>query len=178
MLLIGCWSNAYEQANNDDRERTRLLTLLGLAYLSNSCDGVASPTLESAMHTSPALTGYGYLKGKVKTQDGEPVVGGLVTLGLGITNTLYGSHTGINRDGTFIISGIPINNYYKLSISQVDDLYAGRIDTHLDCYSSPRYFTEGLYAGPDLPVTVTASEVKTIFLNSEMVDLGTFTINK
>jgi len=155
-----------------------MLLFFLIAITSNKCYSTSSPLPESAAHTSPSLPSSASVKGKALTRRGAPVVSALVIVDDAVKgdNVYYSSHTSINRDGSFQISGIPTGPNYTLSIEPLNIMYNNHIDNHIDCFQSPISFTEGYYTGSGNQITTVDSSAESFALNNqnEVLDLGTF----
>ncbi len=154
--------------------------LLLLANMCDSCSFTASPAAGTGLATSAAAmtnASLATVRGKVVTAAGDPVVGAVVMLDNGSINDEihYGSHTSINRDGSFEISGIRISDGpFYLSLEPLDEEFYQRIDEHLLCFHTPASFTSGWYAGDGNTITVTRISCTTFTLTAGQVrDLGT-----
>jgi len=155
----------------------QLLLLLQTENSSGYCDNVQVPELSSADWTSAVPAGYTSIKGRILTLSGSPVNGALV-YAVRDTPEYYGTHSSIDASGYFLIAGIPQGNY-KISVEPLYSLYYGRIDTHIDCYTSPANFTAGWYKGTGQTLASLYASGQTITISSTTVhDAGTFYLNQ
>lgn len=167
-------------ADNSDEIRERnLLTLLAVAYASNPCNRTASPGLSAGAATSGSLINVGSIRGRVTTSAGLPVVNALVLVedGNQTDSTFYASHSSLGRDGSFEIAGIPVGASYRVSVEPLNLAYAGRIDSHIDCFLSPVAFTYGWYAGSGTTAASTYGSAAVVATTANVRnDIGTLVI--
>lgn len=164
--LVGSFHCSAEK-NNDDET---LLALLLFVYLSNPCNRISSPMLSSAQASnSSALTNgifdLGVVTGRVVTQSGGAVVAANIAaepIGNPGKN-LVSTYSAINRDGSFVLSGIPASTDYRIAIEPIDPEFEQRIDTHVDCFQNPKSFT---------PVWITASGTTTSSSGARTFNVG------
>lgn len=134
--------------SSDDNEQETLLGLLLLVYLSDPCNQISSPLLTSAQATNTSALGsgegnMGVVRGRVTTSSGSSVVAANIAAEpVGSPGTsLVSTYSSVNRDGTFLLSGIPAGTNYRIAVEPIDPEFDQRIDTHIDCFQSPKSFT-------------------------------------
>ena len=172
-LLCACSNVKFWEKEKEDNT-DKLILLLAAAYLANPCNFTASPVLTSAQ-PSGTMTGVaGSIKGKLLTRAGTPAISALVIAedNAGIGVNYWATHSSINRDGSFQISGIPGGTTVKLSFESILSDYNGRIDGHIDCFKTPSTFTAGWATGGTL-TTARASGQNFAIVNATTLDAGT-----
>lgn len=180
---MGCRTNS----NSDEGTAQLLFLLYYINLISNPCNTVAPPAAQSALPTG-TLVEAASITGRILKSDGTPVVGALVIADGGPAGSSpnatdlehYSTHSSINSDGTFTLSGLPTaaaGAIYRIAVEPVHDNFSGRIDTQLDCFLTPSTFTPGWYAGADATVTTDAASATTFTLlstdDNTVKDLGT-----
>ena len=177
-LPVGC-------ANllNDDQEEEdqfNLLLLTGLVVVaSNPCFSQASPTRASAMHSASSLAGRTTIYGRIATLSGAPVISALVVAQSSTVNH-FSTHSSVERNGSFVLSGLPSGATYKVAVESIDSDFNGRIDTHIGCFQSPSSFVDGWYAG-DGATLVSSQAAGTsvpLLTANQFVNLGTILLNQ
>lgn len=170
-------------SGNEDEEKEELtnLLLIGALYLyaSNPCNFIAPPTLASAMHAATNLAGRASITGRITTQGGAAVVAAVVIAQSSSVNH-FSTLSSVNRDGTFLLSGLPTGATYKVAIESIDSDMAGRIATHVDCFQTPASFTDGWYAGNGVGLVSSQAAGTNVTLNTanQIADLGTILLNQ
>ena len=177
VLLFFVYGCNLEDTLYPNRDKTRqqqqmrvLILYSALLYYSDPCNygSYIYPRLGSAQRSSLIPpSGFMDVTGRVVTNNGKAVRGALVLLedpdkivlepdtGISQPEFYYGTHSSVNNDGTFYLSGVhytPGDNFL-LSVAPIESSYFGRIDMHLDCYLSPRDFQEGWYTGDGGTIT-------------------------
>lgn len=178
LLLQSCQFLGEDEKLKEQNDTTLLLVLLGVAYFSNPCNFAGVPSLTSAQ-PSGSMAAAGSIRGRIVTSAGSPVVGALVIAedNAGVNTTFFSTHSSINRDGTFYLSGIPAATV-KLAVEPIYSDYYNRIDTHLDCFMTPRSFTAGWARASGQTITTTrASGSNFAITNGAVTDAGTIIIN-
>ncbi len=180
LLLISVSLCTSCKPSSDEDTRLLLLALLVVAYNMNPCNFAGTPTEASAGTTSTNNT-VGSVKGKVQLTTGVPVVNALVIADTGTTSdaNFWSSHTSINRDGSFLISGIPPTGTVRLAVEPLSSTFYGRIDTHIDCFLSPLSFTSGWYVSNGTAAAAASPGSGTTFAvtGGAVTNLGTITVS-
>lgn len=181
LLAASCqfpWDKEQEKLDEQNRN-TLLLVLLVAAYYSNPCNFAGVPTLASAQASGGMNNAGGSIRGRIMTSASTGAVGALVIAedNAGVGTNFYSTHSSIDRDGTFFIAGIPASTV-KLAVEPIHSDYYNRIDTHVDCFLSPRSFTAGWSRGNGATTTTTrASGSNFVITNGAVTDAGTIVIN-
>lgn len=173
---------ALSSSSGDDNNDLLLLSLLLVgtaAVLSNSCNSVASPNADSARAPN-AMNNRATITGKILTAAGAPVVSAVVIARQ--STTIYAStYSSVNRDGSFILAGLPAGGAnYKIAIESIQSDFAGRVDSHIDCFQTPASFTDGWYTGDGGTLNTSESAGSTVAVSSEntTVNVGTILLNQ
>lgn len=162
----------------EQNQNTLLFALIAAAYFSNPCNFAGVPSLSSAQ-ASGSMAAAGSIRGKILTSASTGAVSALVIAedNAGVNTTFYSTHSSINLDGTFYISGIPASTV-KLAVEPIFSDYYNRIDTHIDCFISPRSFTAGWARSSGQTTTTTrASGSNFVITNGAVTDAGSIVIN-
>lgn len=125
------------------------------------------------------MAAAGSIRGKILTSASTGAVSALVIAedNAGVSTTFFSTHSSINLDGTFFISGIPASTV-KLAVEPIYSDYYNRIDTHIDCFISPRSFTAGWARSSGQTTTTTrASGSNFVITNGAVTDAGNIVIN-
>lgn len=182
LLLQSCQFLGEDEKLKEQNDTTLLLVLLGVAYFSNPCNFAGVPSLTSAQ-PSGSMAAAGSIRGRIVTSAGSPAVGALVIATgdgpIGATE-MFSSHSSINRDGTFYIAGIDplVSASVKLAVEPIYSDYYNRIDTHLDCFATPRSFTAGWARNSGQTLTGSYASGSSFTITAGAVtDAGTIIIN-
>lgn len=183
LALAACqapWDKEKEKLDEQNRN-TLILILLAAAYYSNPCNTTGIPSLASAQAAGAMNGAGGSIRGKILTASSTGAVSALVIAesNAGVGTTFFSTHSSIDRDGTFFISGIPSSvSPLKVAVEPIYSDYYNRIDTHIDCFISPRSFTSGWSRGNGATTTTTrASGSNFTITNGAVTDAGTIIVN-
>ncbi len=182
LLSSGSACNALTPPASDDNDDLLLIGLLFVgvvSVLNNACNSVASPVADSARAPN-AMNNRATIQGRILTAAGAPVVSAVVIARQ--SSTVFAStYSSVNRDGSFILAGVPAGGAdYKIAIESIDSDFAGRVDTHIDCFQTPASFTDGWYTGSGGALSTSESSGSTVTVSSEntTVDVGTILLNQ
>ena len=174
------WDKEKDKLDEQNRN-TLILILLAAAYYSNPCNTTGIPSLASAQAAGGMNGAGGSLRGKILTASSTGAVSALVIAesNAGVGTTFFSTHSSIDRDGTFFIAGIPASaSPVKIAVEPIYSDYYNRIDTHIDCFISPRSFTSGWSRGNGATTTTTrASGSNFTITNGAVTDAGTIVVN-
>jgi hypothetical protein len=167
----------------EESEGSGISPLLGFAliYLITRDDDDDSacayaPSQSSALATGTLGTGFASLKGKFITASGNPVIGAPVFLDNGTNGDgiHYSTHSSVDNDGSFAISGVPTGVSYRLAVEPLNtDNFAGRITTHIDCFLTPASFTAGWWSNSGDTITTSVPAASITLTDSQVLDVGT-----
>ena len=157
---------------------------LGLLYLLTQNDDddtvcAYAPSEASALATGTLGTGFASIKGKFLTASGNPVIGAPVFLDDGTNGdgVHYSTHSSINNDGSFVISGVPTGVNYRLAVEPLNtDNFTGRITTHIDCFLTPSSFTAGWWSNSGGTITTSVPTASITLTDSQVLDVGTINL--
>ena len=92
----------------------------------------------------------------------------------------FSTLSSVNRDGTFLLSGLPTGASYNIAIESLNTEFAGRISTHVDCFQTPASFTDGWYSGSGGSLVGSSGAGTSVSLPTanSVVDVGTVLINQ
>ncbi len=177
LLAMPLIASACTGGNGDSSDQGLLLVL---AAATNPCLITASPELGSGLSTNDlAGTNTGSIVGSVMTSSGEPGVNALVIVDDSDpeNSVHYSTYSGINRDGSFEISGIEAGSY-TVAVESIDMVeFADRIDYHIDCFVSPRDFTSGWYTGDKNTISQNKGDGVSVTVNDGGVtDIGSIVL--
>lgn len=179
-LVVASTSGCIRRGQNYDE--ANLLTILLVAYAANPCLRTAMPIATAGRATGTSLVGAGSIIGKVRTTTGAPVLNALLLIDDNTSNdaSFFSTHTSLAADGSFEVAGIRWSTGpFKVSVEPLNPAYAGRIDTHIDCFASPRSFTAGWYQGDGATAATSAGSATAVPAGgaNQRVQIGTIVVS-
>jgi hypothetical protein len=128
-------------------DHTLLLAVILLSQPQGPCSNVSYPAVGATSQAGYGVSsGFSVLTGRVVTQSGASVIAANI-VAVSSPTDYVATFTGLGGDGSFYLSGVNPGTSYTLAVEPIGSDFAGRIDTFIECYQTPRSFTAGWYNG-------------------------------